>query len=762
MKTLFRSFAGGQITPELFSRLDLNKRQTGFRYAENMEVLAHGPVTRRPGTEYVLEAKDSANNVRIEPFEFSVDQALIMEFGHLYVRFHTPQGTVLESAKNITAVTLANPGQLTIAAHGWSNGDWVYVADVGGTTPLNGAFYIVAVVDANNINLRRLDGTLVNTTGLPAYTSGGTASRVYTLATPYASADLFDLHFVQANDVVTITHPAYAARELSRLGPASWTLTTISFAPTLAAPGGVTCTATVAVATNLTVQRYVVTAVDTDGVTESLASTPASDSNNLTLAGNFNTIAWSAVGGASRYKVYKQRGGSYGYIGQTTSLSLVDDNIEADTTLTPPEDIITLNGSAGNYPSAAAYHEQRRYFGGTDNAPQGIWATRSGTGKNLTSSIPAQDADGMYFNVFSQTQSRVRHLVPLSDLAAFTNSAEWRIFADNAPAITPTTLTVKPTGYAGASNVQPVVTSGSILYVQAQGSFVRELSYGGAEANYSYRTIDLSIMAPDLFETYTIRQLAFSRAPDQRLWAVRSDGVLLGMTYVPEQQVYAWHQHTTDGLFKSVAVIPFNNDDVLYVVVERVINGRTVKYIERRRKRKYAAYADAFFVDSGLTYAGAAVTVLTNLWHLEGKEIDVFSEGAVEARRAVVNGSITLDAPSTKVSVGLPINARGQMLPIALEAAEAGGQGTIKNVSEAYLRLVDSAAPQVGRSFAQLRQYPSRSVDDDYDGPPAALTEEIAITIDQDWERDGAVCFAQDKPLPLTITGIALDVETGG
>src|SRR5205085_3293202 len=177
-------------------------------------------------------------------------------------------------------------------------------------------------------------------------------------------------------------------------------------------------------------------------------------------------------------------------------------------------------------------------FAGTDLKPQSIFATRNGTESNLNSSVPSQADDGLEFRVAAQQQNRIRHLVPLSDLMALTAGAEFRIFADGEPAITPTSLTVKPMGYSGASNVQPVVTSGSILYVQAQGSRVRELAYGGEAGAGSYRSIDMTIMAPHLFNGYTISDLAYGRSPDQLCWAVRSDGTLLGMTYVPEQQVY--------------------------------------------------------------------------------------------------------------------------------------------------------------------------------------------------------------------------------
>jgi hypothetical protein len=766
VKTLSRSFAGGEITPELYGRLDLNKRQTGLARAYNVDILPHGPAARRPGFEYVLECKDSLNDVRLFPFEFSVDQSLVIEAGHLYFRFHTPAGTVLEASKALAGVTLATPAVFNVAGHGWSAGDWVFIANMLGLTTLNGTFYKVGtVVDADNIQLTRLDGTVISTLSLPAYTGSGTLSRVYTLTTPYpgdtVNTALFGIHYTQSNDVFTIVHPTYAARELKRLGAANWTLTTISFAPGVPAPTGVTATATVAVATNLTNQKYVATAIGADGISESLASTSSTCTNNLTLAGNFNTITWSAVGDATYYRTYKLRGGTYGYIGRTTTLSIIDDNIEADTTLVPPEDLIALNTAVDEYPSAVTYHEQRRWFAGTNKKPGGIWATRNGTGSNLTSSIPSQDADGLAFSVAARQQNRVRHLVSLADMAVLTNSSEFRIFADNAPAITPTTLTTKTSGYAGANDVQPCVTSGSVLFVQGQGSFVRELAYGGAESNYNYRTIDLSVMAPHLFTGFTLLDLAYSRAPDQRLWAVRSDGVLLGMTYLPEQQVYAWHQHQTDGLFKSVAVIGYNNNDILYAVVQRVVNGRTVKYVERRRQRVYAALADAFFVDSGLTYSGPAAATVSNLWHLEGKTVQVLAAGAVETPKVVVGGQVSIPVAATPISVGLASRAQVQLLPLALEGAEAAGQGTQKNVNSVSLRVRGSSVIKAGPSFDRLRQYDDRDVLDGYDAAPAPVDGEIDFTIDGEWGPDGTVCIEQDLPLPLNLVSVTLDVETG-
>lgn len=766
-KHLLRSFAGGEITPELAGRLDLVKYQTGLSLARNFITLPHGPAVRRPGLEFVRAAGNSALKVRLIPFTFSATQTAVVEFGHEYIRFH------------IDGATLLDPG-----------------------------------------------------TGLP-----------YQISSPYQSADLFDLHHAQSADVITITHPGYATRELARQSSTSWTLSTVSFAPPSAVPASVTATATVAQNQNLTQTKYVVTAVKDDGVTESLPSAIATAMNNLTLAGNFNTITWAGVDGYSRYNVYKLRGGVYGYIGQvvpagsapksiasavgydikswfvtkrvrvttttahgystgdrvyvqgtthfdglfqitvesgtvftyakeailasvntgtvsTPALSLVDDNVQADTTQSPPENIIGLNAGANDYPAATVYHEQRRWFAGTNAKPQVMWATRTGTDTNLTSSLPSREADGMELRVASSQYNQIRHLVALSDLIALTAGGEFRIYADGAPAITPTAVSVKPQGYAGASNTQPVVTTGSVLYVQAQGSRIRELSYSW-EAN-AYRTMDASIMSPHRFNGYTITDLAYSRAPESILWAVRSDGVLLGMTYVPDQQVYGWHAHDTDGVFESVTVVPEANEDVLYAVVRRTIGGSQVRYIERLSTRIFTEQEDAFFVDSGLTYSGSPATTISGLSHLNGKEVDILADGAVHPRRTVSGGAITLDYAASKVHIGLPITADLRTLPLAVEGAQAAGQGTVKNVSKVHLRVSQSSIVKAGPSFDRLREYPARAITDPYGAPPALRDGELSLSVDPSWNSDAAICVRQDLPLPLNVLSMTLEVQSGG
>jgi hypothetical protein len=741
---LFRSFAGGEITPEMYGRLDLTKYQTGVALARNFTVLPHGPLSRRPGFKFVAEVKDSTVSTKLIPFQFNAAQTSVLEFGNTSLRMQVGGSALLEASKVIVSIVGST---VTVTGHGWSTGDDVYIGS---------RFHRITVTGANTF-------TTANRWGAATTASGATASRVYTVSTPYVSADVFALRYAQDSDVLTITHPTYAARDLARVGATNWTLTSISFAPSVAVPTGLGVVATVGTAGNQNPQSYKVTRVESDGVTESLPTTAVSTSNNLTVSGNYNTITCNSTSGL-RYNFYKLRGGAYGFIGQVVAsgatVSIVDDNVQADTLRTPPEDIYTLNTGAGEYPSAVAYHEQRRWFAGTNNAPQTIYATRTATQSNLTSSVPSQDDDALKFRVAARQQNAIQHLVPLQDMAALTVGGEFRIYADNAPALTPSSLTPKAQGYSGANSVQPVVTSGAILYVQTQGSHIREMAYKWE--NNAFVSIDISIMAPHLFDGHTVVDLAYSRMSVPTLWVVRSDGALLGMTYVPEQQVYGWHQHTTNGYFESCAVVAEGSEDVLYVIVRRTINGRSVRYIERLQSRIFVDQEDAFFVDSGLTYDGAPVSSLSGLWHLEGQTVQILADGAVHPTRVVTAGAITLDGSYSVVHVGLGYVSDAMTLPAAFEGAPAGGQGRTKNVNGVALRVNQSSVVKAGPTFNDLVENEARSVSDPYDSPPSLRTGELRFDISPDWNSDGSICIRQDLPLPLTVLSMAVDAAVGG
>lgn len=518
---------------------------------------------------------------------------------------------------------------------------------------------------------------------------------------------------------------------------------------------GVTVTPTGA---GTTTYEYVVTSLDDQGAEESIASGVATANNDLTVSGNSNFIQWPAVPGVSKYGIYRRIAGVFARIGVAdASCEFRDQNILPDASITPPLQINPFQGT-GNFPRAVSYFEQRRVFAGTNNAPQNVWATRSGTERNLGYSFPSRDDDSITIRVVARQAQSIRHIVPMDDMLLLTSGGEWKVAAPNAGALTPTNVAAKQQGAVGSSICPPIMTDRSVIFPQARGSALRELDYSWQQQGYQTR--DITILAPHLFQQRTVKQMALAQSPTQVIWAVRDDGVLLGLTYTPEHEVRAWHRHTTDGFFESVCSVSEGDEDAVYVIVRRTINGVSVRQVERLHTRLFDEPADAFFVDSGLTYDGAETQTISRLDHLEGMEVAVLADGGVVPGLVVTNGQITLDAPARKVQIGLPYVSRARTLPLSFEA-QALGQGLVKNVNKVYLRVLRSSGFSAGPTFDKLTPYPTR-LNEDYGQPPDLVTGEVPITIEPMWQRDGAICVQQSDPTPCSLLSMALEVETGG
>lgn len=672
------NFAGGEVSDQIAARTDIDKYKTSVAKAENFFVEVHGGLTTRPGLKFIAECKNPTGTTRLIPFEFNTVQTYALEFGDQYMRVYKDGGQVLDTSAtfSISGATQNNPVVVTATGHTFSNGDDVYISGVVGMTELNQRTFRVANVATNTFELTDFDGTNINGTGYTAYSSGGTVDKVFELATPYAAADLFDLKYTQTADVMTITHPSYEQRDLSRTDHDAWSLDVIEFQPEQAFPTGVSVTVT---SSGSETDRYVVTAVSRETAEESLrglnntsqsitgitqadpgvvtiASHPYSNGDEIYIQGvvgmtavnnkvfkvantttntfeltdsagtnvdttsytayssggtsnlmfvevtnsnttRNNTISWTAASGAESYNIYRDDNGLYGFIGRTETTTFTDDNIDPDTTDTPPRTRNPFVG-ASNYPSTAGYYQQRKLFGNSNNNTQRIWMTQTGNFTNLSVSSPTKDDDAITVTLASRQVNEIRHFVSLSDLIVLTSGGEWVISGVD-DVLTPSGIIIKPQSYFGTTEVQPIVAGDIVLFVQP-GQTVRDLGY--EFSSDSYKGNDVSILARHLFDDHTIVDWAFAQAPHDIVWTTREDGVLLGLTYSREQQVFAWSRHTTMGDFKSVAAIREGDEDATYCVVSRTIGSRTTQYVERLGTRDYTDVQDAFHVDSGLTY----------------------------------------------------------------------------------------------------------------------------------------------------------------
>lgn len=873
IKSYTRAFNGGEISPAMFARIDDAKYQTGLAKCKNFLIEPQGPLVSRPGFEYVSEVKDSTQKPKLIPFTFSNTQTMVLEFGDKYIRFHTKGRPLLDA-----------------------NGDR------------------------------------------------------HEISTPYSIRDVFDLHYVQSADVLTIVHPSYPPMELRRYGATDWRLSEIAFASKLVPPTDVKAVQSISSGvSNKTdyVREYSITSLLADGSEESVRSEVASVACNPYGDGAYNTISWQPAEGAGLYRVYRNQGGIWAYIGQTTGTSIRDENIDPDASITPPiyEDafsqakgivnatvvnqgsgyygtrdvngyssvgtatgaltgisgtvtlptevswkasaslkvevvdtsgsgsgaVVKLNwrpgdpgdrwldgftitnggsgyvspvfevysywsnpgkwvkdftfpalvnpgvgsvtldvqdatgtgaslypvvidgkitsvevvsggrgytnptvtvlsdrgsgaeitvevgDSVGDYPGAVTYYEQRRWFGGTISRPNSLWATKSGTESDMSYSLPSQDDDRIAVRVAAREASRIQHIVPLSQLMLLTGTAEWRVSPLNSDAITPSSMSVRPQSYVGASSVQPLVINSSMIYAASRGGHLRECGYNWQAGGFI--SADVSLRSPHLFDNLEIIDMAYAKAPWPIIWIVSSNGKLLSFTYVPDQQVGAFSTVETQGDIESCCVVAEGEEDVLYCTIRRDINGKVVRFVERMHERQFTSIRESIHLDCAGTYKGEKKSVISGLTWLEGMKVSILADGGVHPSQVVVDGTIELNEPASLVHVGLSYDCDMKTLPAALALQDGSyGSGHRKNVRQVFFRVLDSSGVQTGPSFDELTEYPAR--DQEAAGSaPDPINDEVGFAIEPMWSNSGQVCVRQAYPLPLRIVSMTVDME---
>ena len=770
------AFAAGEVAPSLWARIDLAKYHIGAKLLRNMFVYPHGGAANRAGTQFIGRVKDTTHPVRLIPFTFNILQTYALEFGQNYMRVIMNGGYVLEPTKAITGATNANPCVLTIAASGYAVGDEILVAGVGGMTQLNSNLYLVSSVVGSAVSITNLDGTAINSTAFGAYTSGGTAARVYTAVSPYAASDLALLKYTQSADVMTICHPSYAPYDLTRTGHAAWTFAAITFAPLVQPPATATLAVSGAGSWNY---QYQVTALTNAPLEESRPASTAVVAGVVLnqTTGVQNSITWTAVTGATSYRIYKAQpsttgvpsGAFFGYIGTATGTTFYDVNIAPDFSKTPPQ---ARNPLSGNNPSVVEYFQQRRVFAGSNAAPQTFWATQPGSYYNMDVSNPVSDSDAITATIAAKQVNTIQWMVPMSSMIILTKAGAWKTTGggQTGAAMTPSNVSMQPQTYAGCSALcPPIVVNYDAIYLQSLGSTVRMLTYNlYADAFIGQ---DLSIISNHLFYGHQILEWAYAEEPQRLIWCVREDGVMLTLTYLKEQDVYAWTHHDTQGSFLSVTSIVEGLENVLYVVVKRTIpgvnGGAPVQYVERLHTRNFltAGVADptqVWFVDCGAQYSGAPATTISGLGFLEGATVSVLADGSVVSPKPVVtNGAITLTHAASVVTIGLPYVA--QLQTLGLDSTDQGGtsQGKRKKISAVTVRFENSRGAKVGHDANTLRAIKERTQTTPYGTALPLFTGDERVVLDPLWDVAGGIFIQQDFPLPMTVLGVISEDSLG-
>jgi hypothetical protein len=796
------SFNGGEMSPSLAGRFDLAKFKNGCRTLKNFIAHSHGPAYRRGGFRFVEESKDHARRSRLMQFEFSVDQAYALEFGHLYVRFFA-NGAIIESGG--VPVEVATPyteDQLRSLRVTQS-------ADV---------FYIFHRAHAPR-KLQRLssDGTLWQLDPIaflppPTYEpemdiSGGLIAISPDAVTGsdvkiYSSADVFlaadngrQLKYISG--LASITAVA-SAREVTVdfIGdfPASvapvagtGTVTTVGADANFLAPHGLVVGNWIRLTDGAQVgeKKRIVTiwdaftvamesafSVDQAGAAWSLdkeivaggwllAGSPVADCTpsakapinaiiTLTLAANGWRTGASPNGDVGKY--VRMFSGTV-KITEVTSATIAKGRILVPLVVDPV--VASAGGSwtceseawnaANGYPGAGCFFEQRLMAGGSEKFPTSLWGSQSADYENF--GLGPYDADAVEYKLSANQVNDLLWMLPTKVLLAGTAGSEFRVTGGADAPLTPGNVDAKNEDAHGSADVSPVRVRHKVLFVQRAGRKVLEIAYSYEPD--SFLADDLTEMA-DHLTVGGIVEMTYQKEPQSILWCVRSDGILLGCTYNKKQEVVAWHWHETDGYVESACVIPdpVNLRDELWLLVRREIGGATKRYIERLDPDRVVA-------DSFVLYQGEATAEITGLSHLEGKAVDILADGFVVKGKTVTGGQVTLSRAVTEAIVGL--NFESELIPNRPDfiTDKISTIGKKKHWAEIFLRLMNTAGLEINGN-----EIPFRTGAAPLGSPPDLFTGDYPIpNLGVDANVD--IIIKQKNPLPATVLCIGGTLDVG-
>lgn len=655
------SFNAGELSPQLIGRIDLAKYRNGCGTMENFIPLVHGPAQKRPGTRFVREVKNSAHNVRLLPFQYSTEQAYVLEFGDQYIRFYANGGIVLDGGSPYEVVSPYSHTELTELDYAQS-GDVVYI-----THPNYPPYRLARFAPTNwtitevDFNWPAFDDENISSTAITA--SATTGSIALTASTDaFTSTDVGG--YVMFSEVIESKYDIWETNK---------SITTGDFR-------------------HYDGNLYKATSTATTGIRPPVHVEGSESDGGVT---------WE----------FQHDGYGYAEITGFTSATVVSANVIKllPTTSTSGSTRWSLSAwsDTKGYPRSVTFYEDRLWFAGSTIKPQTLWASVSGDYQNHK--YGTNDDDALNYTINSQEVNVIEWLSPAKVLIIGTNSGEFTLSAsDTTQPVTPTNVRIiSQTNYGNINNIRPVRVGNVILFVQRSGRKLREHVY--QFDSDSFVAPDMTVLASHIAEAGIV-DMSYQQEPSQVVWVVLTDGSLIGMTYERAEEVVGWHRHDLGGDVKSIITIPHwdGDQDSTWMVVERTVNSSTVKYIEYFEKH----YTDdtAFFVDSGLTYNGSPTTSITGLDHLEGEEVAILADGANHPNVTVSSGTITLQYSSSIVNVGLPYTATITTMPIEAGAVDGVAQGKTMRINNITMRLYETGAGlYYGPDTTDMDEYQIRS-----------------------------------------------------
>ncbi len=761
------NFTGGEISPRLLGRVDLTKYQNSLALCDNFLCFPHGGITKRSGTRFVAEVKDSSKNTRLIPFVFSTTQAYIIEFGHQYCRFYRDEGQILTGGGAIYEIS--SPYESTDL----DQIDYVQSADVlylchpsyitkklSRTAHTSFSFSDLDPYDGPYLDLNT---GITSTTMYPsAHPSGANCSTDVTITASAVTGINGGNGFVSSDvgrPIRIFIDNKYGAAKITAVGST----------------------------TSVTVRMF----CQADEITHGFES---SGSGKATV--EWQLGAWSDTTGWPGHAVFFQdrlffantstqpntvwasRSGDYENFSPNDRDGTVTDSHALNFTLATDQ----VNAIRGLFSS-------KNLQLGTSNGP---FVMSSGedniaiTPTNVVVNRETTDGVGAVKPVGSgkstlyvdRSKRRIREF-------AYTAAAQGYISPD---------MTLIAEHIAAGTSIEQLALAkfpDNLIYVRLANGGLRSMTYERdqdvvAWARHTIGGTDSKVKSlatiPSIDETHDQVYMIVSRAIDKG--TVTADAstdklTLSGHGMADTTKV----QFTTTGTLPaglSLATTYFVRDSATNdfkvaltsagsaIDITNTGSGtHTVKMMERQYveflEQNFDTNAgdtsvNSFFVDSGLDYSGTAVTSLSGLGHLEGETVSVLANGAAHPDKVVSSGAISLDVSATSASVGLPYTARVQTLDPEVATDLGPSQGKTRRVERLTFRVVDTYNLKFGTSESDLELIPFRLPAHAMDSI-TLFTGDKRVLLKNNPDRRFDFFIHHDDPLPCTILAIMYSIN---
>ena len=753
------AFTTGEVSPDVSSRFDLEQYKSALLEAENVVIRPYGAVAKRQGSQYVGQVKYSDKPTRLFEFTTNTNNSFMLEFGDKYIRvwnygvytgveFATPfDSDILFDLNCIQSgdVMFICSGKYPIQTLSrYSDTDWRMSAyklteqpydeintDNGHTLTVNGD----TITSTKDLFTQDMVGSVIQI----AYY----IEAVHTSKSGEAVEKKYGVGRFSKHEKTVYNNIDYNVERFSTDVELSWKFTT---------HGTWEGTVKLQISNN-------------DGQTWK-------DYRTYTSKNDYNVTDTGKIEAGARLKYVSDiKSGSVNCdlsIMPFTQYGIVEIKSVTDA---KNATVNILNGikdgesshkwklgswNRGNgYPKLCTFYQDRFVVAATNKKPNYIWMSRTGDYPNFgVEKVEGTitDDSAITLPVINRKMCEIRHLVPANDLIILTSGNEWIVSGDKT--ITPTNCNLKTQTQRGALSCEPQFIGNRCVFVQERGGTVRDMGYSYESDNYTGQ--DLTLFVKTRVRGYLTITSAYAQDPDSIIYYIRNDGEINCLTYIPEQKVYGWSHFVTNGKYLYCESVSEGEQDSLYILVERTLQGKKVKCIERM----VPLYSDDVnvFLDCYVEFKSSNAIDSINIPHLSGQTVQVVIDDNQQPDVVVPDdGLLQLNVSGSNIKIGLPFTSKIRVPSVEMQMQDGTLQGRVATVSRVVLRVHKSFGGKIGRTFDRM---------DDITLPPDKLfTGDKPVILPKmgvNYSTDTSICIKHNDPFPFNLLSITRIVEIGG